>query len=39
MTESVIVHVEKHEKHILALDGKEKCITQEFFDILKKRNE
>jgi len=23
----VIVCVEKHKKHILALDGKEKCIT------------
>jgi hypothetical protein len=39
----VIVHVlKKHGKHILALDGKEKCITSKeaiplkFFDISKK---
>jgi len=31
----VIVHVDrKHEIHILALAGKEKCITLEFFDRL-----
>jgi len=33
----VIVYVEKHEKHILALDGKEKCITHRGADNLSKK--